>query len=88
MKRPQLEVIEWLDHCTFADNSWRSEQSVKELEPVSVLTLGFVVHETKEWVTVVSTVGNNGAMSGEFLILKKVITQRKKLTLPMKGWTT
>lgn len=82
----QFEAIEWLDHCTFADNSWRSEQSVKELEPVTVLTLGFVVHETKDWVTVVSTINNSGSLSGEFLILKKVITNRKKIKLPIKGW--
>jgi hypothetical protein len=82
-----FEIIEWLDHCTFTDSKWRSTEDVNSLTPVKVLTLGFVVSEDKTCIRVVSTAGENEALAGEFLILKKAIVRRKRIASPWKGWS-
>jgi hypothetical protein len=82
-----FEIIEWLDHCTYSESRWRTEEEVTDLEPIRVLTLGFVIGETKNAVKVVSTGAENGHLSGDFLILKKAIVRRKKIKTPWKDWS-
>lgn len=87
MQYSKFEIIEWLDHCSYSDSKWHTEEEIKELEPINFLTLGFVVKETKDAIRIVSTGGRNGQMSGDFLILKKAIVRRKKLQNPWKDWS-
>lgn len=87
MQYNKFEIIEWLDHCTYTNTQWRTEDEIKELEPVRVLTLGFVIQEDATSIKIVSTGADNGAMCGDFLILKKAIVRRKKITNPWKDWS-
>jgi len=83
----EFEIIEWLDHSTYSESHWRSEDSIKELSPVKVVTLGFVVAEDKTSVRVAATITDNASFTGEFLIIKKAIVQRKKIKNPIKGFS-
>ena len=87
MNLTSFEIIEWLDHCTFTDSKWRSPEEINSLTPVKVVTLGFVVSETKDALLVVGTAADNEALANEFLILKKAIARRKKIKNPWKGWS-
>lgn len=81
-----FEVIEWLDHCTYSESRWRDPKEIEDLEPIKVLTLGWVIKETKDKLAVVSTVNTSGSVANEFLILKKAIVRRKKIRTPFKEW--
>lgn len=86
MNLSSFEIIQWLDHCTFTDSKWRSVEDINSLTPIKVITLGFVVSETKDSIRVVGTVSDNEALANEFLILKKAIVRRKKIKNPWKVW--
>lgn len=86
MNYQQYEVIEWLDHCTYDKSEWRSEEEVGKLEPIKVITLGFLVKETKESVILASTGTIDGHLGQEFLILKRGIVRRQKVKSPWKAW--
>ena len=82
-----FEIIEWLDHATYSKSEWRSSDEIKNLSPIHVVTLGFVVAEDKTCIKVASTVSDEGHYASEFLILKKVIIRRKQIKNPWKGWS-
>ena len=83
----EFEIIEWLDHATYSESHWRTEDSIKELSPVRVVTLGFVVSEDKTSVRVSATITDNASFTGEFLIIKKAIVRRQKIKNPFKAFT-
>ena len=83
----EFEVIEWLDHATYSESSWRSEDNIKELVPVKVITLGFVVSEDKTSVRIAATITDNASFTGEFLIIKISIVRRQKVKNPFKAFT-
>lgn len=79
----RLEIIQWLDHCSINDN-WKRNAEVKELEPAIVYSVGWVIHENDDYLTLVAHCGvdTDGNMSdeeqstGEMCIVKSAITQR------------
>lgn len=83
----EFEIIEWLDHATYSESSWRSEDNIKELVPVKVITLGFVVSEDKTSVRIAATITDNSSFTGEFLIIKKAIVRRSKIKNPFKSFS-
>lgn len=72
------EHIVWLDHCSFTTNDWHS--TPEELIPLEVITIGWVVKETKKYVIVASTFTEHNQTLGEMCIIKGCIISRKKLS--------
>lgn len=52
----EVRYIEWLDSC--AQSFWSDEKLAKDLRPDHCSTVGFVVNETDEFVTVIQSFTN------------------------------
>lgn len=74
-----LIYVEWIDHVTFVNNSWRRIDEIADLEPSIVETVGWVVSETKKKLVVVATRAEHNDATGEFCIIKGCILKRKRL---------
>ena len=61
-KGPTLKVVavHWIDAAKVSDTGGR-EVSHSEIDPVHVLTLGFIVGETKEYIKLVGEIFDDGA---------------------------
>lgn len=75
-----LVLVEWKDH--HADNNWVKSKDI-ELKPEYCLSVGWLVKEDDEAITVVSCIDPkdpiNGAMGNTWYILKSCITMQKVL---------
>jgi hypothetical protein len=85
-KPPRLEAIRWLDHSSFADAGWKPiEHIVATLAPMVMTSVGYSIHETPEFVTLVSSVSGDGVCaSGDTCIMKSAILKRWRLADPEK----
>lgn len=85
--RGTLVYVEWLDHCSRGDSGWGTLDDVVALEPVYCSTVGFVISETKDTVTLASTVADSGDMLlGDLCILKKAVVRRTRLVKPKRRY--
>lgn len=76
----KLVCIEWLDHCNYSTSIWRATDEYKELKPLTVQTVGWVVKETKKHIIVVSTLYPEGDKAfGDMCIIKSSINFIKPL---------
>lgn len=86
MKRPQLAMIKWLDHASFAQNGWHSLAELADLTPSEVISVGWIAAEDDHIVLMYSTSAPDCiAVSGEICIIKKTILKRWKLPDPSLG---
>ena len=67
MKAGKLYLITWLDHVTFELNSWRSEEDLDDLQPLEVITIGWLMKEEKDHIIVAGTIGSHGNLQVNFL---------------------
>jgi hypothetical protein len=68
-------VIRWVDINSF-DGAWLDVKESKKLEPVNMETIGWIIHETKDYVVVVSTLDSSGDLAGSTnAIPKGIITK-------------
>lgn len=74
-----LTFVEWVDHCSSCDTGWQSFEELRENKPLLVWSSGWLIHETKQYITLASTIGSNGHAFGDLIILKKCITKRENL---------
>jgi hypothetical protein len=76
-----LVVIEWLDHYHFP--GWNRERPQDPLQPVRLVTVGWIVEEDKDVVLLAETkawTGKSGNGYGQLRgVLKKGIISRSKL---------
>lgn len=83
-KKRRLEAICWLDHCTYAQAGWKSEQTLKELEPLAVMSVGWVIRETKKHVVLAATIDSQDTnFMGDQCIIKSTIVKRWRLKSPI-----
>lgn len=74
-------VIDWLDHYVDpASTAWVPVPDVTPA-PIKVRTVGYVIKETDDIVTVAHTL-HDGEAIGVFHILKDVIIQMKDINMP------
>ena len=72
--------VTWLDHSSFEENTWHEvSQTVSDLTPLEVTTVGWIIHETKDYIVLAGTFTENNHTNGEMCIIKKCILTRKKL---------
>tara|TARA_R100000458_G_C8203119_1_gene193038 strand:+ start:600 stop:878 length:279 start_codon:yes stop_codon:yes gene_type:complete len=68
-------VIQWVDINSF-DGAWLDIKESKKLEPVNMETIGWIIHETKDYVVIVSTFDSSGDLAGSTnAIPKGIITK-------------
>jgi hypothetical protein len=59
-KVPRLVVVEWVDAMTIGGSGWMDKDEAKTTakEPLPImLTVGYVLHEDKEQISLTSTIG-------------------------------
>lgn len=77
MKMPPLLYLEWLDHCS-GSYGWREPEDY-DAETVLCKTVGWVMAETDEAITLAQSSEGGGKFSGEFIVVKSCIKRRVKL---------
>lgn len=81
----KLVQVDWLDHCSHTITQWREVPEIKELKPVLCHTVGYVLHETDEFITVGQTLSISEDLedttTGDMLILKACIKHIKEINL-------
>ena len=76
----KLLKIKWIDHTTFTNAAWRDRKFVeKELTPVHITTVGWLLKETEDYYLLASTKSDDSSMKHEFLILKGTVKKVKEL---------
>lgn len=75
----KVEIITWLDHCSWTTTEWSKLEDTQDLVPLKVTSIGQVVKETKDHLVIVSTLTEGGHTNGEMCIIKGCIVKRTKL---------
>lgn len=66
--------VVWDDHSTFHEVCWRSLDAVRDLKPVEVVTIGFLIKEAHDHIVVQSTMATDDLQGAhETLILRGTI---------------
>lgn len=69
--------IDWIDSC-FGPAGWGEKEDFENVTLVECTTVGFIVQETKEHITIASTV-NEDQVSSVVTIPKSCIERQKQL---------
>ena len=77
MKKLKFKRITWIDSASITGGGWHSAEDINQLRPLEIKTAGYVVKETKDFITIASQVGEYGFASGEVCIPKFAIKKRK-----------
>lgn len=80
--------VEWWDHCSFTDSTWREEWEYDDVGPMRCQTVGWVIKESDDHIILVQTrsepndlENDSEKYSGDMCILKNNITMLKELKL-------
>ena len=76
----KLVYLEWVDSVSAPDGGWQDPKEVKKLTPDTVRSVGWIISETKDFVTLISHDGEH-EVSGEFCIPKACIKKRRVIRL-------
>ena len=73
----KIVLVEWMDHASPSDNeAWHKIETVKQLTPCHCVSLGKVVQETDQFLTVVSSYQlDSNEVSGIVAIVKSAIVK-------------
>ena len=77
----KLVIIEWLDAQSMADGGWQRRKDVEKLTPAVVKSVGWILEETKDHVTLIAHDGDT-EVGGDFSIPKACIKKRRVLKCP------
>lgn len=83
MSKKHLEIVQWLDHCGYDDSGWHSLDAFEELEPLKMVSVGYVIKDAPKHIVLVSTVAESGTGRGDICIMKNAIIKRRKLKVPV-----
>ena len=78
----KLVYVEWLDAVSIGTGGWVKLRDVEKLTPDLVRSVGWVVEETRDYLTMISHNGDN-EVAGEFCIPKACIRKRRVLKCPI-----
>jgi len=80
MKKPGRPVsVEWLDICGVSD--WMTLKEASTVEPITMLTLGWIVRDTPDTLVVASTVSPDNHLGSVHAIPKGCIQRIKTIKL-------
>ena len=78
MQPGELVLITWIDAAT-EGHGWRSLERIKAQVPPTVLTVGWIVKETENHITVISSYMDNDNVDGDIVIPTGMIISRQVL---------
>jgi hypothetical protein len=76
---PPIVLVEWLDHTAHADTRWTHRDEIAALEPTVVMSVGYVLKETSQTLTLLPHWNDSGDGYGEIVLLKSCIRKRETL---------
>lgn len=77
--KPKLVCIRWIDHSN-QGNDW---VKIDDIDALSVcVTVGFIIGEDENYLSLAQTVANHGDMCNIMHILKVAILSKKVMKLP------
>ena len=71
----EVHYVQWIDSASLT-SPWSSPQDIADLEPAIVHTVGFLINETNDFITLVSSVTDDAA-GGDVTIPKVAIKDRR-----------
>jgi hypothetical protein len=76
-------AVKWIDHSSFDLNSWRSLEDLGGLEDMHVVSIGWLIAETKTSLILAGHVSLDAdKATGEIKIHKGTILKRTEIKLP------
>lgn len=79
----KLVYVEWLDHVSFTESTWRDEDEYKDLNPATCKSVGWILREDDKMMVLVQNIHQSDEFEdkycGEMGILKGCITLMKEL---------
>jgi hypothetical protein len=73
----KFETVMWSDHA--GGDGWRVTNEVMCLEPVKLISAGWIIRETDEFLTLLPHLGlDGGNHRGDICLVKSAITHRKR----------
>ena len=69
--------IEWEDSSSFAGGVWSIREDCVKSKPCSCKTIGFVISETKDAITLAGSLDGGKHVSGDMTIPKSAIRKRR-----------
>ena len=73
----KLVYVQWMDSCGLNNGVWKSRDDAEEMEPLVIDSVGYVLKETEEHITIASHVCEH-QVSGEMSIPKSAIIGKPK----------
>lgn len=67
-------MVTWFDSCSANGGPWMDRESAEEMKPIECVTVGFVMSETAEYITVASSVTIEQQVAGDMCIPRSCIT--------------
>lgn len=79
MNPEDLVLLTWVDAAT-SGHGWRSLDKVREQVPPTVLSVGWIIKETPDYVILISSYMDNDNVDGDILVPKGMIVSRQRLS--------
>lgn len=80
MQKLDWVLLIWEDACS--DVSWYDPEDETQ-HPVLVITVGLIVHETKGFITISSTLNQTGRVADPLTVPKSCIVYRKRVKIAL-----
>lgn len=74
----KLVLVDWVDAIS-ADSGWKTIEKMKKAVPHPCRSVGWIVNQTKDFVTLVSSLTDDGDCDGDILIPRGMIKSIKIL---------
>lgn len=75
----KLLWIKWKDSTSQQGGIWHDLESVKDMKPLSIVTVGYLIQESKKHITVASSITKH-QVAGDICIPKSCIKSIKTLS--------
>jgi hypothetical protein len=79
MKARSMVRVDWIDSCSFGTQRWRESVESEQLAPSRIQTVGILVKETKNYITVTGSMDEEDHVSGCLTIPRGCITKLRRL---------
>ncbi len=78
MKRKAV-LIDWIDSCSFGRQLWRDAEESKQLTPSKIQSVGFILAESKQHITLTGSMDEEDHVHGCHTIPRGCITRIRRL---------
>ena len=79
---PRPVFVEWVDSTHLAPGGWIDRDSAAEQGPCSVVTVGWLIGDDGQAVTLAQSITEADDVTGAFVVPRSCVVQLRKL----KGW--